>query len=110
MKPWDRRDLFKNAWPGGGAVLAGQATRNSAFGGTSSPAVETEDGKLRGVSAGGVTMFKSASYRGPVDGAGSFMPPSKPAKWAGIRDCTKPAPRCVQGRSGQPQFQFLRNP
>jgi len=103
MEQLNRRDLFKNALRGGSAALAGLATRDSAFGaGTSSPVVETRDGRLRGVSAGGVTMFKSVPYGGPVDGAGRFMPPSKPAKWAGIRDCTKPGPRCIQGHPGQP--------
>ena len=96
MNPLNRRDLFKNSFPGG-AALAGLSTYNAAFGTeTASPVVETREGKVRGVSAGGVSMFKSIPYGGPVDGAGRFMPPSKPAKWAGILDVTKPGPRCVQ--------------
>jgi len=102
MNPFNRRDLFRNSLPGG-AALAGLSTRKAAFGaGTASPVVETRDGKVRGVSAGGVSMFKSIPYGGPVDGAGRFMPPSKPAKWAGILDVTRPGPRCVQGHPGQP--------
>src|SRR5205807_4105436 len=31
------------------------------------------------------------------EGAGRFLPPSKPAKWAGIREATETGPRCVQG-------------
>jgi para-nitrobenzyl esterase len=102
MNPLNRRDLFKNSLPGG-AALAGLSTHNAAFGTeTASPVVETRDGKVRGVSAGGVSMFKSIPYGGAVDGAGRFMPPSKPAKWTGILDATKPGPRCVQGHAGQP--------
>jgi para-nitrobenzyl esterase len=104
MKPLNRRDLFKNSLEYGSAAVAGMATRSAlrADAPSSPVVVETQDGKLRGVSSLGVTMFKSVPYGGPVDGAGRFMPPPKPAKWAGIRECTKPGPRCIQGHPGQP--------
>ena len=58
---------------------------------------ETEYGRVRGMSLRGVHMFRGIPYGGPTDGAGRFLPPSRPMKWAGVRDCTGPSTRCVQG-------------
>lgn len=43
-------------------------------------------------------MFRGLPYGGVTEGAGRFLPPSKPATWAGVRDATVTGPRCVQGR------------
>ena len=58
---------------------------------------ETEYGRVRGISLRGVQMFRGIPYGGPTGGAGRFLPPSKPTKWAGVQDCTGPSTRCVQG-------------
>lgn len=50
------------------------------------PVVETAQGKLRGLSAGGVKMFKGIRYGGETSGKHRFMPPPPPPKWAGVRE------------------------
>lgn len=50
------------------------------------PVVETAQGKLRGLMAGGIGIFKGVRYGAPTSGRNRFMPPQPVAKWAGIRD------------------------
>ena len=60
------------------------------------PIATTEYGKIRGVSANGVLSFRGVPYGGPADGAGRFMPPTKPTAWKGVRDAVKAGPRAMQ--------------
>jgi para-nitrobenzyl esterase len=57
---------------------------------------ETIYGKIRGVQVNGVSMFAGVPYGATTAGAGRFMPPSKPAKWTGVRDAIAPGPRAPQ--------------
>jgi para-nitrobenzyl esterase len=50
------------------------------------PVVETAQGRLRGMTGGGVHMFKGIRYGAATSGRNRFMPPAAPPKWAGIRD------------------------
>jgi para-nitrobenzyl esterase len=50
------------------------------------PVVETAQGKVRGLAAGGVKKFKGIRYGGATSGANRFMPPTPPPSWTGLRD------------------------
>jgi para-nitrobenzyl esterase len=63
---------------------------------TPSPIVETQHGKVRGTTVQGVHIFKGIPYGGPTEGAGRFLPPSTPDRWAGVYEATENGPRCVQ--------------
>jgi para-nitrobenzyl esterase len=57
---------------------------------------ETTCGKIRGSIQNGISSFKGIPYAGPADGAGRFMPPSKPAPWTGVRDALAYGARAMQ--------------
>ena len=50
--------------------------------------VDTTSGKVRGTVVDGIRVFKGLPYGGTTAGKNRFMPPTKPAKWSGIRDAS----------------------
>ena len=57
-----------------------------ALGATMFPIVETAQGKLRGLSTGGIFTFRGVSYAADTSGSNRFMPPAALEPWAGVRD------------------------
>jgi len=62
---------------------------------------ETTFGKIRGVDADGIKIFKGVPYWASTAGKNRFMPPFDPARWTGIRDALtygSSAPQTEPGR------------
>jgi len=81
---FNRRALLGASLAAGALALprrAGAVTAEALF-----PVVETAQGKLRGMTAGGVSMFKGVRYGYDTSGRNRFMPPAPPPKWAGVRN------------------------
>ena len=93
----NRRTLLRTAAIGGGVTLLGSQFGFS-FAATpkGSLTVETQYGKILGTETNGVSMFAGVPYGGSTEGAGRFMPPSKPKSWVDVRDATSPGPRSPQ--------------
>jgi para-nitrobenzyl esterase len=60
------------------------------------PIVQTNAGKIRGAVEGKTKAFKGVPYGASTEGAGRFMPPSKPQPLAGVRDALELGPASPQ--------------
>jgi para-nitrobenzyl esterase len=68
----------------------------SATKGTPGATVETRYGKIRGSNLGNVQAFRGVPYGGTTAPPHRFMPPRKPDKWTGVRDCFELGKRSPQ--------------
>src|SRR5262249_30380571 len=57
---------------------------------------ETAFGKVRGVDAEGIKIFKGVPYGASTSGKNRFMPPIDPAKWTGVQDALEYGPAAPQ--------------
>jgi len=58
---------------------------------------EIKTGKVMGVAQADVKQFKGIPYGASTGGTNRFMPPKKPAAWAGVRECFNYASISPQG-------------
>jgi para-nitrobenzyl esterase len=58
---------------------------------------QTSAGKVRGTLIESINIFKGIPYGGSTAGTNRFMPPTKPAAWAGTRDAVAYGPTAPQG-------------
>jgi len=92
----NRRTVLRTSLAGAAAaalVGTGRAWADDA------PIATTTCGKVRGMSAGGVQVFKGIPYGASTAGANRFMPPRKPEPWSGVREAVAYAGRSPQAAS-----------
>ncbi|KCZ54779.1 hypothetical protein HY29_13350 [Hyphomonas beringensis] len=79
--------LSRRLFMGAGATLLGSSlVSGRAWAADLFPVVETANGKLRGATAAGISVFKGVHYGASTAGDNRFMPPQPVEKWAGIRN------------------------
>src|SRR5438552_18353343 len=61
---------------------------------------DTSFGKVRGVDADRIKIFKAIPYGANTTGKNRFMPPADPAKWTGVRDALAYGPSAPQREAG----------
>jgi len=56
------------------------------------PIVETAQGRVQGISNGGIKGFRGLHYGGDTSGRNRFMPPPPPVSWKGVREAFSVGP------------------
>jgi para-nitrobenzyl esterase len=62
--------------------------------------IQTSCGRVRGAQIADGLVFKGIPYASPPVGNLRFRPPTMPASWDGVRDCTSFGPSCPQSLPG----------
>jgi para-nitrobenzyl esterase len=85
----DRRSFLGRGTAAAGAIMgAARALTAAKSESADGPIAETTAGRIRGVAIDKVYAFKGVPYGASTEGAGRFMPPSKPQPWTDIKDAT----------------------
>jgi para-nitrobenzyl esterase len=66
--------------------------------------VQTTTGALRGLVAADYRLFGGIPYAAPPVGPLRWQKPAPASAWTGLRDATKPGPKCVQDSSREADF------
>lgn len=66
--------------------------------------VHTEQGRLRGVHAGELLVFKGIPYGGSVEAAGRFLQAPPPPSWSGVRSALDYGPPSFQHNTDYPAW------
>lgn len=78
------------------AVCAMPAANVEARTAAANPVVETVEGKIAGMAAGGVVSFKGIPYAAPPVGALRWRPPQPVKHWTDVRPANHFGPLCMQ--------------
>jgi para-nitrobenzyl esterase len=98
-RPLRRAALFAVSTVGVAATILGAGTSGAVASPTSdgaNPIVRTDDGLVRGTTAGGVNEFLGLPYAAPPIGNLRWRPPAPAASWRGVRDASQFGPSCPQ--------------
>jgi para-nitrobenzyl esterase len=100
----NRRSFLGRGTAAAGVLASGIGSAWAAKIDSDSPIVQTNAGKVRGAvqaatppaAQGKVLAFKGIPYGATTEGAGRFMPPSKPQPWTDVRDALELGPASPQ--------------
>jgi para-nitrobenzyl esterase len=87
---------------GAASIMVGSAQPDPLYFGPGTPdypVVTTRQGRVRGISLNGISIFKGLHYGADTGGKNRFMPPRPPASWDGVRDAFffgTPCPQIIQ--------------
>src|SRR5580704_9575892 len=96
----DRRSFLNRTTLAAGALTLARTWAAPATGDSSSPVIETTEGKIRGSMEDKVSAFRGVPYGASTAASGRFLPPQKPQPWSGVKDTVELGHRSPQGPSG----------
>lgn len=84
-RDYSRRQIIGAGLTVGAGLASGLLLPRHAWSATN-PVAQTSGGKIRGITADGVNVFKGVPYGASTAGSNRFMPPQPAKPWKGVRD------------------------